>query len=61
MIIWTILKWVGIVLAALVVLAFVVMLSAMVSAVIVMTAKGEHLDELTDGDHELYNKKRYGN
>lgn len=54
MIIWTILKWVGIVLAALVALAFVVMLSAMVSAVIVMNIKGEGNTptEMSDGDHE---------
>ena len=52
MIIWTILKWVAIVAAALVALGFIILLAAMVSAVIVMIAKGEHLDELTDGDHE---------
>ena len=54
MIVLSILKWVGIVLAALVVLAFVVMLSAMVSAVIVMNIKGEGKTpaEMSDGDNE---------
>lgn len=54
MIIWTILKWVGIVLAALVALGFIIMLSAMVSAVIVMNIKGEGNTptEMSDGDHE---------
>ena len=48
----TILKWIGIVVAATVVLFGLLMFVSMVAAVIVMTAKGEHLDELTDGDHE---------
>ena len=54
MIIWTILKWVVIVLAALVVLGFIIMLSAMVSAVIVMNIKGEGNTptEMSDGDNE---------
>ena len=52
MIIWTILKWVAIVAAALVVLFLLLLFVSMVAAVIVMTAKGEHLDELTDGDDE---------
>ena len=54
MIVLSILKWVGIVLAALVALAFVVMLSAMVSAVIVMNIKGEGNapTEMSDGDNE---------
>ena len=61
MIVLSILKWVGIVLAALVVLAFVVMLSAMVSAVIVMNIKGEGNTptEMSDGDDKLYNNKGY--
>ena len=53
MIIWTILKWVAIVAAALVVLFGLLLFVSMISAVIVMTAKGEHPEqELTDGDHE---------
>lgn len=52
MIVLSILKWVGIVAAALVVLFGLLLFVSMVAAVIVMTAKGEHLDELTDGDHE---------
>ena len=52
MIIWTILKWVGIVAGALVVLFGLFLLVSMVATVIVMTAKGEHLDDLTNGDDE---------
>jgi len=52
MIIWTILKWVAIVAATLVVLFGLLLFVSMVAAVIVMTAKGERLDELTDGDNE---------
>lgn len=52
MIVLSILKWVGIVLAALVVLVGLLLLVSMVAAVIVMTIKGEHPDELTDGDDE---------
>ena len=52
MILLTILKWVLIIAAAVVVLCGLLLFVSMVSAVIVMVAKGEHLDELTDGDNE---------
>ena len=54
MIVLSILKWVGIIIAAIVVFVFVVMLSAMVSAVIVMNIKGEGNTptEMSDGDNE---------
>ena len=50
----TILKWIGIVVAATVVLFGLLMFVSMVAAVIVMAVKGEHLErfEMTDGDHE---------
>lgn len=54
MIVLSILKWVVIVLAALVALGFIIMLAAMVSAVIVMNIKGEGKTpaEMSDGDNE---------
>lgn len=53
MIMLTILKWIVIVVAAVIVLFGLLLFVSMISAVIVMTAKGEHPEqELTDGDHE---------
>ena len=54
MILLTILKWVLIIAAAVVILCGLLLFVSMVSAVIVMVAKGEHPEryEETDGDHE---------